>query len=178
MVTPLLLVVAAAIACEGKGPVLFRQSRTGLHGSKFFIYKFRTMTVLEDGEFAVQCRINDHRVTYLGHFLRKFGIDELPQLANVVLGDMSLVGPRPHAPAQDQEFISTVPDYLNRYQVKPGITGLAQILGYRGPAIVLASMAVRVEADNTYVRNQSILLDLMIILLTIPAIIFTSNTVK
>jgi putative colanic acid biosysnthesis UDP-glucose lipid carrier transferase len=175
ILAPLFALIALALACEGGGPVLYEQARTGLHGRRFFIYKFRTMRVLEDGESAVQCMPNDGRVTPVGDILRKFSIDELPQLFNVLAGDMSLVGPRPHPPALDRTFAAAVPSYMNRYKVKPGITGLAQVLGFRGPTTTLYDMESRISADIEYIRNHSIFLDLLIILKTVPAVLFRHN---
>lgn len=174
MLAPLIAVIIVAIACDHRGPIVYRQCRTGLYGRKFCIYKFRTMMVMEDGECAVQCIRKDPRVTSVGRFLRKYSIDELPQLFNVVMGDMSLVGPRPHPPALDREF-AQVPGYMSRYRVKPGMTGLAQVLGYRGPTTASNSMELRISADIEYIKRQSLMLDVLIILKTLPAVLFNQN---
>jgi undecaprenyl-phosphate galactose phosphotransferase/putative colanic acid biosynthesis UDP-glucose lipid carrier transferase len=176
LLAPIMVLAIALVACDGRRAVLFKQSRTGLWGRKFTIYKIRTMTVVEDGEYAVQCRANDPRVTFVGRVLRKFSIDELPQLINVISGDMSLVGPRPHALAQDREFAVRVPEYMNRYQVKPGITGLAQVRGFRGPTEAPNSLENRIRADVEYIKRQSLMLDLAIILRTVPAVLFRTRS--
>ena len=129
---PILSLIALAILLESRGPILFRQRRSGRDGKVFVIYKFRTMHVLEDGTDIVQATRNDGRTTAVGRFLRRSSIDELPQLLNVLKGEMSLVGPRPHAVAHDQYYLQTVPNYKLRFYSKPGITGLAQIKGFRG----------------------------------------------
>ena len=155
ILAPFFMFIALALVCEGGGPVFYEQTRTGLNGRRFLIYKFRTMRVLEDGESAVQCLPNDCRVTPVGRILRKFSIDELPQFFNVLAGDMSLVGPRPHPPALDRTFAAALPRYMNRYKVKPGMTGLAQVLGFRGPTTTLDHMESRISADIDYIRNHS-----------------------
>src|SRR6185437_9050990 len=125
---PFLAVVALAIVLESRGPVFFRQRRSGIDGRIFTIYKFRSMNVMEDGADVMQAKRGDNRVTFVGRFLRRSSIDELPQLINVLKGEMSLVGPRPHAVAHDQYYTQMVPNYHLRFQTKPGITGLAQII--------------------------------------------------
>jgi lipopolysaccharide/colanic/teichoic acid biosynthesis glycosyltransferase len=175
ILSPVMIIAALAIACEGKGPILYKQARTGFQRRRFFIYKFRTMSVMEDGEKAIQCEVNDPRVTSVGRYLRKLSIDELPQLVNVLRGDMSLVGPRPHPPALDKAFASMLPDYMERYNAKPGITGLAQILGYRGPTKNPGLMERRISADTEYVRRCSFLLDLWILLKTVPLVVTGQN---
>jgi putative colanic acid biosynthesis UDP-glucose lipid carrier transferase len=176
ILSPLLAVVALAIAIEGKGSIFFSQTRTGLNGKKFRLRKFRTMWVTEDGETAVQCSHNDPRVTPLGHLLRKYSVDELPQLVNVLSGEMSIVGPRPHPQSLDEEF-GNLSGYADRYLVRPGITGLAQILGYRGPTLSLDAMQRRVNADLEYIRRRSLRFDLYIILRSIPAVLVRRNAV-
>lgn len=175
ILAPVMIMAAIAIACEGKGPILYKQARTGFQQKRFYIYKFRTMSVMEDGEKAVQCEANDPRVTPVGRYLRKLSIDELPQLVNVLVGDMSLVGPRPHPPALDRAFASVLPGYMERYYAKPGITGLAQILGYRGPTKNPGLMERRINADTEYVRRCSLLFDLWILLKTVPLILSGEN---
>lgn len=171
LLSPLLLLVALAIRVESRGPVIFRQTRTGCKGGTFQIYKLRTMTVLEDGPDVRQVTANDARVTKLGHILRKTSIDELPQLLNVILGDMSLVGPRPHALAHDRAYGSSIEFYTQRFVVPPGITGLAQVSGCRGEIRELDDMRRRVEYDLAYIENQSVLLDLHILLRTVRLIL-------
>ncbi|GLH79939.1 undecaprenyl-phosphate glucose phosphotransferase [Bradyrhizobium sp. SSBR45G] len=166
LLSPLLLLVAIAIKLDSAGPVLFRQQRCGFNGRAFQIYKFRTMSVLEDGPSVVQARIGDSRFTRLGAWLRRTSIDELPQLLNVLNGSMSLVGPRPHALAHDNEFDKLVRNYAFRRRVKPGLTGWAQVHGCRGPTPTRASIEERVEFDLWYIDNWSLSLDIAILLRT------------
>jgi exopolysaccharide biosynthesis polyprenyl glycosylphosphotransferase len=163
---PAMLIAALAIALDSPGPVLFRQKRLGRDGIAFSIFKFRTMTVLEDGADVVQAREGDDRITRLGHFLRKSSIDELPQFINVIRGEMSLVGPRPHALAHDEMYARLIPDYTLRQLVKPGITGWAQVNGLRGETPTVDIMRRRVELDIWYVSRFSAALDLEILLRT------------
>jgi lipopolysaccharide/colanic/teichoic acid biosynthesis glycosyltransferase len=163
VIAPALLLVALAVRLDSRGPALFRQHRGGLHGQAFEILKFRTMRVMEDGGAIVQAQRADPRVTRLGSFLRRSSIDELPQLVNVLRGDMSLVGPRPHALAHDQAFATITPDYALRCIARPGITGLAQISGARGPTQTREAVVRRTELDCDYVRRWSLRLDLLII---------------
>jgi putative colanic acid biosysnthesis UDP-glucose lipid carrier transferase len=163
---PLLAVVAFAIKLDSPGPVLFRQKRCGFNGRSFTIYKFRTMLVMEDGPSVVQARAIDCRVTRIGKWLRRTSIDELPQLLNVLDGSMSLVGPRPHAVAHDNQFDKVVWNYAFRQRVKPGLTGWAQIHGYRGATPTAALIERRVEYDLWYIDNWSLRLDLAILLQT------------
>jgi lipopolysaccharide/colanic/teichoic acid biosynthesis glycosyltransferase len=157
---------ALAIALDSAGPVLFRQKRLGRDGVPFSIFKFRTMTVLEDGADVVQARENDDRITRVGRFLRKSSIDELPQFLNVILGEMSLVGPRPHAIAHDEMYGRLIPDYTLRQLVKPGITGWAQVNGLRGETPTVDVMRRRVEHDLWYVAHFSALLDIQVLFRT------------
>jgi undecaprenyl-phosphate galactose phosphotransferase/putative colanic acid biosynthesis UDP-glucose lipid carrier transferase len=147
--------------------VLFFQTRNGFNGHKFRIVKFRTMHVLEDGDQIRQATRIDPRVTPLGRWLRRANIDELPQLLNVLKGEMSLVGPRPHAVAHNSEFEKLVANYAFRQHVKPGITGLAQVNGYRGETPTAESIAKRVESDLWYIRNWSMWLDIGILFRTL-----------
>lgn len=165
-VLPILLLVAAAIKVQDGGPVLFRQRRTGLNNHPFVIYKFRTMTVAEDGQEIAQAKKNDVRVTPLGRILRMFSVDELPQLFNVVKGEMSLVGPRPHALTHDQQWGAGIPGYHSRFQARPGITGLAQVTGLRGEVRGLDCVRARLEADLYYIENWSPKLELAVLLRT------------
>jgi putative colanic acid biosynthesis UDP-glucose lipid carrier transferase len=163
---PLFLIVAMAIKLDSPGPVIFRQRRSGFNAKEFIVFKFRTMTVLEDGPVVTQASRGDRRVTYIGKFLRRSSLDELPQLFNVLWGDMSLVGPRPHALAHDDHYRVHIADYAYRYYAKPGITGWAQVNGLRGETASLEQMADRVKLDVWYINNQSLGLDLNILLRT------------
>jgi len=163
---PLLVIVAVAIKLDSRGPILFRQQRCGFNGRSFQIYKFRTMSVLEDGPSVVQAQFGDKRFTRLGAWLRRASIDELPQLINVLDGSMSLVGPRPHAMSHDDEFDKIVRNYAFRRRVKPGLTGWAQVHGCRGPTPTAASIEERVEHDLWYIDNWSVSLDIAILLWT------------
>lgn len=167
LLSPLMLLTALMIKIDSPGPVLFRQKRNGFNGSVFSIYKFRSMRVLEDGPRIQQATRDDPRVTRLGRWLRRTSIDELPQLLNVLSGDMSLVGPRPHAIAHNDEYQTTVSNYAFRHHVKPGITGWAQVNGLRGETQTLELMAKRVEFDLWYINHWSLWLDLRIILKTV-----------
>jgi putative colanic acid biosynthesis UDP-glucose lipid carrier transferase len=163
---PLLVIVAIAIKLDSRGPVFFRQQRCGFNGRSFRIYKFRTMSVLEDGPTVVQAQFGDQRFTRLGTWLRRTSIDELPQLINVLNGTMSLVGPRPHAMAHDNEFDKIVRNYAFRRRVRPGLTGWAQVHGCRGPTPTRASIEERVQFDLWYIDNWSLSLDIAILLWT------------
>lgn len=175
VVGPFLVLVGMAITLETPGPMLFQQTRLGFNGVPFKIYKFRSMTVMEDGPNVVPAKRGDVRVTRVGRFIRRFSIDELPQLLNVLRGEMSLVGPRPHALAHDQAYDRTVADYANRQHVKPGLTGWAQINGHRGEIHNSAEMSQRVQFDLWYIRNWGFALDLKIILLTAFAVFFSKK---
>lgn len=163
---PILITIAIAIRLSGRGSVLFTQTRHGLGQRAFKIYKFRTMTVSEDGTAFRQAVHNDHRVTSVGAVLRRMSLDELPQLINVLNGTMSIIGPRPHATAHDDEFIPLIPDYVGRFAVRPGITGLAQIRGLRGPTETTGAMAARVASDIEYASNVTWVNDIKILLAT------------
>jgi Undecaprenyl-phosphate glucose phosphotransferase len=160
---PLMALVACAIAIDNGRPVLFRQTRRGFCGKPFNIYKFRSMTVLENGTEIRQAQRGDARVTRLGRMLRHTNIDELPQLFNVLRGEMSLVGPRPHAVAHDDSYSLVIASYAYRHHVKPGLTGWAQVNGYRGETKELWRMEKRVEHDLWYIKSWSILLDVKIV---------------
>jgi putative colanic acid biosynthesis UDP-glucose lipid carrier transferase len=167
---PLLVLVALAIKAEGGGAVLFHQRRTGMNGRPFRIHKFRTMRVAEDGPGIQQARQGDARVTAVGRLLRKLSLDELPQLINVLKGEMSLVGPRPHALSHDEAWSQAVPHYADRFRARPGLTGYAQIRGLRGEVTGLDSIRDRVAADNAYIEEWSLRGDLKLILMTVPLI--------
>lgn len=166
VLSPLLLAVAVGIKLDSPGPVIFRQHRNGFNRRPFTIYKFRTMTVCEDGPAIRQAQKNDKRLTRLGALLRSTSIDELPQLINVLRGEMSLVGPRPHALAHDDEYAKLISNYAFRHHVKPGITGFAQIKGLRGETARLEQMERRVDCDLWYINNWSIWLDIWIVIRT------------
>jgi putative colanic acid biosynthesis UDP-glucose lipid carrier transferase len=172
---PLLLTVAFLIRAESPGPALFRQRRTGLNGVIFTVFKFRTMRVEEDGHIVRQATQNDDRITPLGAILRKYSIDELPQLLNVLRGEMSLIGPRPHAVAHDELWTEQAPGYARRFRAKPGLTGYAAVCGFRGEVKELKAIVDRVEADNEYIDNWSFGLDLKIVWRTIPLVFSDSN---
>ena len=160
-------VIALVVKLTSSGSVLFKQRRYGLNGKVVEIWKFRTMRVSDDGEVVQQAQRQDARVTPFGAFLRRTSLDELPQFFNVLGGDMSIVGPRPHAVAHNEEYRGLIPGYMLRHKVKPGITGWAQINGWRGETDTLEKMQKRVECDLAYMRNWSLWLDLKIIALTI-----------
>ena len=173
MISPVLLVVAIAIKLDSPGPVFFRQERTGWDGQNFRIWKFRTMRVHDPEEgFVRQATRDDPRITRLGRFLRRTSIDELPQLFNVIGGSMSLVGPRPHAVSHNISYSERIEAYLARHRIKPGITGLAQVRGYRGETRNLTEMIKRVESDLEYINNWSIWLDIKILVRTVAKIFF------
>lgn len=166
LLSPLLMAAAIAIKLDSPGPILFRQQRCGFNGRSFTILKFRTMYVLEDGPSVVQARPVDERVTRVGKWLRRISIDELPQLLNVLDGSMCLVGPRPHALAHENQFDKLVRNYAFRRRAKPGLTGWAQVHGFRGPTPTIIMIEQRVEYDLWYIDNWSLGLDLAILLRT------------
>jgi Undecaprenyl-phosphate glucose phosphotransferase len=168
---PVLAVVACATKLDSSGPVLFRQRRVGLDGREFTILKFRTMRVMEDGDQVTQARRNDDRVTRVGAFLRASSIDELPQLFNVLRGDMGLVGPRPHAVSHDRFYEDQIEDYALRRSVKPGLTGWAQINGSRGETATVDMMKRRIELDRWYVFNWTVWVDVRILFATVLSVI-------
>jgi putative colanic acid biosynthesis UDP-glucose lipid carrier transferase len=163
---PLMLVLAALVRLSSPGPVIFKQRRYGLDGREIMVYKFRTMTVIEDGPNIVQASKGDARVTAVGRFMRRYSLDELPQLVNVLQGQMSLVGPRPHAVAHNEEYRKLIKGYMIRHKVPPGITGLAQVNGCRGETARVEDMQARIDYDLEYLRHWSPLLDFKILLLT------------
>jgi len=163
---PLLLLIAVLVKMSSPGPVIFKQRRYGLDGREIAVYKFRTMSVTEDGEHIRQASKSDSRITRIGRILRRTSADELPQLINVLQGRMSLVGPRPHAVAHNEEYRKLIKGYMVRHKVLPGITGLAQVNGCRGETSQLEEMEARVNYDLDYLRHWTPMLDIKIILLT------------
>ena len=175
LLLPLLLITAVAVRLDSSGPVIFRQRRCGFNGRPFHILKFRTMHVQEDGNIIVQAEPNDKRVTRVGNWLRRTSIDELPQLINVLQGSMSMVGPRPHAMVHDDQFDRSVANYAYRHHVKPGITGWAQVNGFRGRTCTLADIEQRVKLDLWYIDNWNLALDFKIILMTAIEVVRGKN---
>lgn len=175
LLSPLMLLTALAIKIDSPGPVLFRQLRNGFNAKGFLIFKFRTMTVMEEGDSVIQVTRHDPRVTKFGSVLRATSIDELPQLFNVLLGDMSLVGPRPHAVAHDTHYSKLLSEYAFRHHVKPGITGWAQIQGCRGGTAQVGQMKKRLDFDLWYINNWSVGLDLVILVRTVLEVVRPRN---
>lgn len=167
LISSLLLVIGIGIKLTSRGPVFFKQDRYGLSGQKIKVWKFRTMRVMENADTVVQATKDDPRVTPFGAFLRRTSLDELPQFFNVLQGSMSIVGPRPHAVTHNELYRKQVENYMIRHKVKPGITGLAQINGYRGEIDALYKMEKRVQYDIEYIQNWSLWLDIKIIIKTI-----------
>ena len=170
-----MLLIALAIKLTSPGPVFFRQRRYGLDGREIRVWKFRTMYVCEDGPNIPQAKPGDPRITPIGRFLRRTSLDELPQLFNVLEGTMSLVGPRPHATAHNELYRKKIQGYMLRHKVKPGITGLAQVEGYRGETDTLEKMQKRIEYDHQYIREWSLWLDLKILARTVRAVLSRQN---
>jgi len=162
-----MLFIAAGVRLTSRGPALFKQRRYGLNGSVVEVWKFRSMTVADNGDKVVQAQKNDARITPFGAFLRRTSLDELPQFFNVLQGSMSVVGPRPHAVAHNEEYRSQIRGYMLRHKVKPGITGWAQINGWRGETETLDKMSMRIKFDLEYVQNWSLWMDIKIIFLTV-----------
>lgn len=175
ILAPAMLAIAVGVKLSSPGPALFRQHRYGLRGNKIEVWKFRTMTVSENGGPIVQARRDDPRVTRFGSFLRRTSLDELPQLINVLFGSMSLVGPRPHAVAHNEQYRRLIDRYMLRHKVKPGITGWAQVNGWRGETDLLEKMQKRVEFDLAYIHNWSLWLDLKILFLTAFRVLSDKN---
>jgi putative colanic acid biosynthesis UDP-glucose lipid carrier transferase len=166
LISPLMLAIAAGVKLSSPGPVLFRQRRYGLDGKRIVVYKFRTMTVAEDGDVVRQATRNDSRITRFGAFLRRTSLDELPQFINVLQGRMSVVGPRPHAVAHNEMYRKLIRGYMIRHKVRPGITGYAQVNGWRGETDTVEKMKARIDYDLAYLRSWSLALDLRIMLKT------------
>jgi putative colanic acid biosynthesis UDP-glucose lipid carrier transferase len=170
-----MLLIAALIKLSSKGPVFFRQRRYGLDGREIQVWKFRSMTCCDDGGQVRQATRDDNRVTKIGRLLRKASLDELPQLFNVLEGSMSLVGPRPHASAHNEQYRSLIDGYMLRHKVKPGITGLAQVNGYRGETETLDKMERRVACDHQYIREWSLWMDVKILFKTLKVVLVQRN---
>lgn len=175
LLSPLLFTIALSIKLSSPGPVLFKQRRYGLDGEEFNVYKFRSMTVCENGVNIAQAKRNDPRVTKIGAFLRRTSMDELPQFINVLQGRMSIVGPRPHAIAHNEMYRKLIKGYMVRHKVLPGITGWAQVNGSRGETETIEKMEARVKYDLDYLRNWSVHLDFQIILRTVFTVINDKN---
>jgi Undecaprenyl-phosphate glucose phosphotransferase len=167
IISPLLLITSIAIKIDSAGPVLFRQVRHGFNNEEIHVLKFRSMTCMEDGRHFKQVVEDDPRVTRIGRIIRSTNIDELPQLINVLRGEMSIVGPRPHATAHNSLFDNLIAPFSRRHNVKPGITGWAQVNGYRGATDTFEKMQQRIEYDLQYVDNWSLLFDIKIIVMTL-----------
>jgi putative colanic acid biosynthesis UDP-glucose lipid carrier transferase len=166
LITIPMLCIALAIKLTSKGPVIFKQDRYGLNGRKIKMWKFRSMTVTENDSVVTQAKQGDARITKLGAFLRRTSLDELPQFINVLKGDMSVIGPRPHAVAHNEEYRKIVDFYMLRHKVKPGITGWAQVNGARGETETVDKMKARIDYDLEYIRNWSLWLDFQILIFT------------
>ena len=175
LIAPALLVVAIGVKLSSPGPIIFRQRRNGLDGEEIVIYKFRSMRAQDDGDVVHQATKEDPRITPFGAFLRRSSLDELPQFVNVLQGRMSIVGPRPHAVAHNEQYRQLIKAYMVRHKVKPGITGWAQIHGLRGETDTIDKMQARVEYDLEYLRNWTLGLDLQIIARTIKLVFFDRN---
>lgn len=173
--SPIMLTTALLIKLTSRGPVFFRQRRYGLDGNEIFVWKFRSMRVQENGNKVTQAVKGDSRITWLGAILRKTSIDELPQLFNVISGNMSLVGPRPHATAHNEQYRQMIDGYMLRHKVKPGITGLAQVRGWRGETDTLEKMQKRIECDHEYIREWSLFMDVKILLQTVLVVLSRQN---
>ena len=162
-----MLIIATAVKLTSKGPVIFKQKRYGLDGKQITVYKFRSMTTQDNGPVVKQATKNDSRLTKIGGFLRRSSLDELPQFINVFQGRMSIVGPRPHAVAHNEEYRKLITGYMLRHKVKPGITGWAQVNGLRGETETVNKMVNRVEYDLDYIQRWSVWFDIKIIFMTV-----------
>ena len=174
-ISPLLLVIAVLVKATSKGPVIFKQRRYGVNGDEILVYKFRSMSVCEDNQVVTQATRNDARVTWIGSILRRTSLDELPQFFNVLQGTMSIVGPRPHAVSHNEHYRKLIHGYMWRHKVKPGITGWAQVNGYRGETDTIDKMEGRVIYDIAYLKSWSVWLDITIILKTIKLVLKDSK---
>jgi putative colanic acid biosynthesis UDP-glucose lipid carrier transferase len=175
LISPILLGLAIGVKLSSPGPVIFRQRRNGLDGEEIMVYKFRSMRTQDNGTVVKQATKGDSRITPFGAFIRKTSLDELPQFINVLQGRMSIVGPRPHAVAHNEEYRRLIKAYMVRHKVRPGITGWAQVHGLRGETETIEKMQARVEFDLEYLRNWSLALDLQIIIRTIRLMVFDRN---
>lgn len=175
LISPLMFIVALLVKLTSAGPVFFRQKRYGLDGKEIWVWKFRSMTTCDNGPSVAQAKKNDARITPLGNILRRTSLDELPQLFNVIEGTMSLVGPRPHASAHNEHYRKLIHGYMLRHKVKPGITGLAQVEGFRGETETLDKMQKRVDYDHRYIQQWSLLLDVKILLRTFLVVFKQEN---
>ncbi len=175
LISPILLAVAIGVKLSSPGPIIFRQKRNGLDGEEILVYKFRSMRTQDNGAVVKQAIKGDSRITPFGAFIRKTSLDELPQFINVLQGRMSIVGPRPHAVAHNEEYRQLIKAYMVRHKVRPGITGWAQVNGYRGETETIDKMQARVEYDLEYLRNWSLGLDLQIIIRTVRLMVFDRN---
>jgi putative colanic acid biosynthesis UDP-glucose lipid carrier transferase len=171
LISPLLLICAIGVKLSSPGSIIFKQRRYGLDGKEIVVYKFRSMTVCEDGDVVKQATRNDQRVTRFGAFMRKTSLDELPQFFNSLGGSMSIVGPRPHAVSHNETYRKLIKGYMVRHKVRPGITGWAQVCGYRGETETIEKMEKRIEHDLEYLRTWSIMLDLWIIIKTLLVVV-------
>lgn len=172
---PVLIAVAIAVKLTSPGPVIFKQRRYGLYGEEIIVYKFRSMKVMDNGDKVVQATKNDSRLTPIGGLLRRSSLDELPQFINVLQGRMSIVGPRPHAVAHNEQYRKLIKGYMLRHKVKPGITGWAQVNGMRGETETIDKMQSRIDFDLNYIRNWSIWLDLWIVFSTLKVVLKRNN---
>ncbi len=175
LISPVLLALAIGVKLSSPGPIVFKQRRNGLDGNEIIVYKFRSMTTMDNGPVVLQAKPNDPRLTPFGAFIRRTSLDELPQFVNVLQGRMSIVGPRPHAVAHNEEYRQLIKAYMVRHKVKPGITGWAQVNGHRGETETIEKMQARVEYDLEYLRNWSLALDLQIIIRTVRVAFFNTK---
>jgi putative colanic acid biosynthesis UDP-glucose lipid carrier transferase len=175
LISPLLILIALSIKLTSPGPAIFKQRRYGLDGNEITVYKFRSMVTMDDGDTIRQAQKEDPRMTRIGAFLRRTSLDELPQFVNVLQDRMSIVGPRPHAIAHNEMYRKLIKGYMLRHKVQPGITGWAQVNGYRGETNTLEKMKARIDFDLEYLRNWSLRLDLFIIVKTIWVVLKGEN---
>lgn len=175
MLLPVMAVIAALIKLDSRGSIVFKQKRNGLNGKVIEVWKFRSMSVLENGGQVTQATQGDPRVTNVGRILRKYSLDELPQFFNVISGSMSVVGPRPHAVAHNEEYRDEITNYSSRHMVRPGITGWAQVNGARGETDTLDKMASRIEYDLDYIDHWSLKFDIRIICMTVLEVFNCEN---
>lgn len=174
-ISPIMICCAIAVKCSSPGPIFFRQKRYGLDGCEIWVWKFRSMRTCDNGKHVAQATKEDPRITAVGRILRRTSLDELPQLFNVVDGSMSLVGPRPHASAHNEHYRKLIKGYMLRHKVKPGITGLAQVEGFRGETETLDKMQKRIEFDHEYIQKWSLWLDIKILLRTVLVVFKQEN---